>query len=126
MNDVPKAATEKLSIPLASALVLGESGIIKSSSDDYSSSESLYIINTDLKDGEGISKFYENSLYSKYLPIENMAIPVQILGQEIKQSFVFPNITSSPSLITLKNIEKEYFEDYRWQVVRLIIKIGCI
>ena len=102
---------------MTSTLVLDENAIIKYAGDTFSAEDSLYAINTDLKDPEAITKYYEESVYSKPVTIGNMAIPVQILGQEIKEPFSFSAICESPSLSSLKEIDKAYYEDYRWQVV---------
>ncbi len=46
-----------------------------------------------------------------------MAIPVQILGQEIKEPFDFAG-AQGLNVSALKELDKQYFSDYRWQVVR--------
>lgn len=93
---------------------MNEQGVIKIKG---IASELLYAINTELKEENEIAKFYEESNYSKCLDVEEVKVPTQVLGEEIKQPFNFPNQTESPSVNSLKKIDKDFFGNYRWQVV---------
>jgi len=98
-------------------LILDETGKIKTNGDLFSSEETLNIFHMDLKEPDAISKFYDESSYSKPISIGNMTIPVHICGQEIKEPFQFIDIPDSPLLTTIKEIDKSFYDDYRWQVV---------
>jgi len=68
---------------------------------------------------DAITKYYEESSYSKPLTTGDMAIPVHIIGQEIKESYKFNSVSAgeTENLAELKDLDKSYFEDYRWQIV---------
>jgi len=123
IGDIPKIVAEKFEIPQPSVLLINEQGVIKSSSDAFTS-ESLYAINTELKEADVISKFYDESTYSKCSSIENVEVPVAIVGEEIKQLFNFPS--QNETITVLKKIDKSYFDDYKWQLVILLYTLELI
>ena len=106
--------------------MINGAGIIKSNQDALSASNTLYAVHTDLTDEDKISKYYEESSYSKLLPIESAAIPAHMLGEEIKELFNFSGQTNAPLLSTLIEIDRSYYNDYKWQIVSFNNKVECI